>query len=194
MSLAGLHGSARRELAEWSAPDAAQEELRRSYLEHLDRRPDAMSRNCLPGHLTASAAILDPGGTRAVLTLHRKIGKWLQTGGHCEEGDLSLRAGALREAAEESGLSGLRLLPGPVRLDRHWVGCGGGTWHLDVQYAVVAADEGAVLTRDAAESADLGWFGIEEVPDPTDEACRLLVRAAAQAVRTEAAGDSAAQR
>ncbi|WP_238580727.1 NUDIX hydrolase [Streptomonospora alba] len=194
MNVTGLHAGARRELADWSAPDAAQEELRRSYLDHLDRHPDAMSRACMPGHLTASAAVVDPGGTRAVLTLHRKIGKWLQTGGHCEEGDLSLGDAALREAAEESGLSGLRLLPGPVRLDRHRVGCGGGTWHLDVQYAVVAAAEDAVLTRDAAESADLGWFGVEEVPEPTDEACRLLVRAAAQAVRAQAGRDSAARR
>ncbi|GAA4893961.1 NUDIX hydrolase [Streptomonospora salina] len=185
MSATGLHGSARRELAGWEAPDSAQDELRRSYLEHLDRHPDAVSRACLPGHLTASAAIVDPGGTRAVLVLHRKIGKWLQTGGHCEEGDRSLGETALREAAEESGLSGLRLLEGPVRLDRHRVGCGGGTWHLDVQYAVVAEDEGAVLSRDAAESADLGWFGVQGVPEPTDEACRILVRTAAQAVHAE---------
>ncbi|MFC4865704.1 NUDIX domain-containing protein [Streptomonospora arabica] len=179
-----LRAAARSELAAWRAPEAAQEELRRLYLDHLHRHPDAMARTCVAGHLTASAAIVDPDGTSAVLTLHRKIGKWLQTGGHCEEGDASLGEAALREAAEESGLSGLRLLPGPIRLDRHRVGCAGGTWHLDVQYAVVAAEREAPLSIDAAESSDLGWFAVEEIPDPTDDACRALVRAAAEAART----------
>jgi len=183
VSLADLHSRARSELASWTAPDAAQDELRRSYLEHLDRHADAVSRACSAGHLTASAAIVDPGGTSTVRTLHRKIRKWLQTGGHCEEGDAALSAAALREAAEESGMSGLRLLPGPVRLDRHWVGCGGGTWHLDVQYAVVAAGREAPLIRDESESDDLGWFPVDAVPDPSDDAVRVLVRAAAQAAR-----------
>ncbi|MDT0301515.1 NUDIX domain-containing protein [Streptomonospora wellingtoniae] len=183
MILDRLHAAARSDLAAWRAPEAAQEELRRLYLDHLDRHPDAMSRTCGAGHLTASAAIVDPGGTSAVLTLHRKIGKWLQTGGHCEEGDASLGAAALREAAEESGLSGLRLLPGPVRLDRHRVGCGGGTWHLDVQYAAVAAQREAPLSIDAGESSDLGWFAVGDIPEPTDDACRTLVRAAAEAAR-----------
>ncbi|MDA0562963.1 NUDIX domain-containing protein [Streptomonospora sp. S1-112] len=181
--MTALHDDARAVLSSWQAPDPAQERLRRAYLDHLDRHPDAMSRGCLAGHLTASAAIVDPDGTRAVLTLHRKIGKWLQTGGHCEEGDSSLGAAALREAAEESGITGLRLLPGPVRLDRHWVGCGGGTWHLDVQYAAVALAGDAPLALDAEESADLGWFPVEAVPDPSDDACRTLIRAAAHAAR-----------
>ncbi|MBV2362717.1 NUDIX domain-containing protein [Streptomonospora sp. NEAU-YY374] len=181
--MAALHGDARSVLTAWRAPDPAQERLRLAYLDHLGRHPDAMSRDCLAGHLTASAAIVDPEGTRAVLTLHRKIGKWLQTGGHCEDGDPSLSAAALREAAEESGITGLRLLPGPVRLDRHWVGCGGGTWHLDVQYAVVAEAGDAPLALDAEESADLGWFPVDAVPEPSDDACRSLVRAAARAVR-----------
>lgn len=177
-----LHTDARAVLGSWSAPDAQQEEMRRSYLEHLERHPDGMWRSCLPGHLTASTAIISADGARVVLTLHRVLGMWLQTGGHCEAGDTSLAAAALREAAEESGIGGLSLLPAPVRLDRHAVPCGGGSWHLDVQYAAVAP-EGAELVRDVRESADLGWFPVESPPEPTDEACRSLVRAAAAAVR-----------
>lgn len=189
MSLAGLRARARSELAGWTPPDPAQDDLRRGYLHHLDQHPDSMSRTCLAGHLTASAAIVDPGGTSAVLTLHRKIGKWLQTGGHCEDGDSSLRAAALREATEESGIAGLRLLPGPVRLDRHWVGCGGGTLHLDVQYAAVTPGSESPLVRDTAESADLAWFPVDSVPEPSDDACRTLVRAAAEAARAESGRD-----
>ncbi|MFC7327698.1 NUDIX hydrolase [Marinactinospora rubrisoli] len=177
-----LHEDARSVLREWQAPDPAQEELRREYLAHLDRHPDGMWRSCRPGHVTASAAIVDPEGRGMVLTLHRRIGLWLQVGGHCEPVDRSLAGVALREATEESGIAGLRLLPSPLRLDRHRVGCGSGSWHLDVQYAAVAP-AGAALTRVAEESDDLRWFPIDALPEPSDDACRALAAAASAAVR-----------
>jgi 8-oxo-dGTP pyrophosphatase MutT (NUDIX family) len=176
-----LHDDARAVLGAWTAPDARQEELRRSYVEHLDGHPDGMWRTCLPGHVTASAAIISADGSRVVLTLHRIHRMWLQTGGHCEPDDTTLGAAALREAAEESGLPDVTLLPSPVRLDRHRVPCGGGSFHLDVQYAAVAPAD-SVLVCDPDESADLGWFPVGDLPEPTDDSVRDLVRAAAGAV------------
>lgn len=176
-----LHANARAVLDAWTAPDALQEELRLSYLDHLKTHEDGMWRSCLPGHVTASSAIISADGSRVVLTLHRALGLWLQTGGHCEPEDATLGEAALREATEESGIGGLTLLPRPVRLDRHPVPCGGGSHHLDVQYAVLAPED-AVLVRDPDESADLAWFPVGELPEPSDDACRALVRAAAEAV------------
>ncbi|MEV1010290.1 NUDIX domain-containing protein [Streptomyces sp. NPDC049881] len=166
----GLREDAVRVLREWAAPDGAQDALRRAYAEHLAARPDGTWRSCGAGHVTASALVVDPVGGRVLLTLHPKIGRWLQTGGHCERGDATLADAALREAREESGIGELRLLPGPVVLDRHVTPC---AVHMDVQYAAVAP-AGAAAVR-SAESLDLRWFGWDALPEGTDVSVRTLV-------------------
>ncbi|WP_171167174.1 NUDIX hydrolase [Streptomyces sp. I05A-00742] len=169
-----LRDDAERVLKEWSGPsgDAEQEALRLAYLDHLQSRPDGMWKACRDGHVTASALVVDPAGGRVLLTLHRKLGMWLQMGGHCEPEDATLAEAALREAREESGIAaGLTLLPGgPVRLDRHHTPC---AWHLDVQYAALApaGAEGAI----SDESLDLRWFGYDEVASVADASVVRLV-------------------
>ncbi|WP_425245228.1 NUDIX hydrolase [Streptomyces sp. NEAU-NA10] len=152
-----------------------QDELRQTYLEHLEAHPDGMWKACEAGHITASALVIDPDHGRVLLTLHKKLRMWLQMGGHCEPQDTSLEAAALREATEESGIAGLTLLPGgPVRLDRHPIPapC---HWHLDVQYAAVAPS--GALQAISDESLDLRWFPYAEVPDVADESVVRLLEA-----------------
>ncbi len=57
-------------------------------------------RETLPGHVTASAWIVDPARTQVLLLHHGKLNRWLQPGGHWEE-DPDLLSAALREAREE---------------------------------------------------------------------------------------------
>lgn len=167
-----LHQDAARVLTQWAAPDPEQERLRVAYGDHLAAHPDGIWKSCREGHITASALVIDPSRGRVLLTLHRKLRRWLQMGGHCEPEDASLSQAALREATEESGIaSGLMLIPGgPVRLDRHRTPC---AWHLDVQYAALAP-EGAVAEI-SDESLDLRWFAYEEVPSVADESVVWLV-------------------
>ncbi|MEU9080855.1 NUDIX hydrolase [Streptomyces sp. NPDC048357] len=153
-----------------------QPELRDVYLEHLAAHPDGVYKPCTAGHITGSALVIDPARGRVLLTLHKKLGMWLQMGGHCEPGDDTLEAVALREAREESGIvSGLSLLPGgPVRLDRHPIPapC---HWHLDVQYAALApAGAEAEISE---ESLDLRWFPYEEVAAVADTSVVRLLEA-----------------
>jgi 8-oxo-dGTP pyrophosphatase MutT (NUDIX family) len=173
-----LRGDARAVLSAWTARDdeAEQVALRAEFLAFLDEHDDAMWRACVDGHLTGSALVLSADRREVLLTLHPKFGLWLQMGGHCEPGDATLRDAAAREALEESGIAGLVVSDGPARLDRHRVGCHGGSWHLDVQYVAVAPD-GAVHTI-SDESLDLRWWPVDALPEETDDALRRLVATA----------------
>ncbi|MEI6230843.1 MAG: NUDIX hydrolase [Actinomycetes bacterium] len=171
-----LAQQARGVLTSWSPDDDAQRSLRDEYVAHIDSFDDAMYRSCVPGHLTASTLVLDHARERVLLTLHPKVGLWLQMGGHCEQGDESLHDAAAREAREESGIDDLVLSVAPIRLDRHRVGCHGGSWHLDVQYVALAPANAREAISD--ESLDLAWFGVNELPELTDDALRALVAAA----------------
>ncbi|MCX5267100.1 NUDIX hydrolase [Streptomyces sp. NBC_00199] len=151
-----------------------QEELCQTYLDHLAARPDGVWKACADGHITASALVIDPERGRVLLTLHKKLRMWLQTGGHCEPGDATLAGAALREGTEESGMPGLSLLPGgPVRLDRHLTPC---AWHYDVQYAALAPAGAVEAISD--ESLDLRWFAYDEVGSVADASVVRLLEAA----------------
>jgi 8-oxo-dGTP pyrophosphatase MutT (NUDIX family) len=179
-----LRDDARDVLTRWSAPDVEQERLRSLYLEHVERPDDALSRECHPDHLTTSALIVSADHKRVLLTLHRRLQRWLQTGGHCEPFDASLVQAATREGREESGIDDLAVDPVPVLLSRHEVpGCGPvrPSHHLDVQYVAVAPDGAREVVSD--ESDELGWFGFDDLPDSVDQSVRDLIAAATRRLR-----------
>lgn len=125
--------------------------------------------------------ICSADGDAVVLVFHRKLQRWLQTGGHLEADDRSLSGAAAREAAEESGLR-LDAAPGGiVHLDAHPVPCGGNpAVHLDVRY-VFLADRGQTPSV-SEESEQVRWFAVDELPE-TDASVTDLVGAAAATLR-----------
>ncbi len=162
-----LHADAVRVLEGWVAPDAAQESLRAGYLAHLAAHPDGIYKDGPAAHLTASCFVLDPTGTRTLLTHHAKGGFWVQFGGHCERGDLTLAGCAQREGREESGVSTLTVTGGPVDLDRHRLPAAFGRCreHLDVAYLAVLPL--GTLPRVSQESLDVRWFHLDALPPGT---------------------------
>ncbi|GAC56214.1 hypothetical protein GOHSU_04_00830 [Gordonia hirsuta DSM 44140 = NBRC 16056] len=170
---AALTASARQILGAWQAPDPDQDALRHAYLAFVDAATDPCVRACVPGHLTASAIVFDATGRHVLLTLHPRVGRWVQLGGHCEPGDTGLDAAALREATEESGLAGLVLSPSPVQLHTHPITCSLGvpTRHLDVRYGAVApptADGTPPEPVCSDESIDLAWWPVDALPENVD--------------------------
>lgn len=173
-----LHADAVTTLAGWAPDGKDQQSLAQAYLSFLAARDDALWRSCVPGHLTASALVLSADRSAVLLTLHPRVGRWLQLGGHCEPGDETLVSAALREATEESGITGLVVDPVPVRLDVHPITCSLGrpTRHLDVQFRAYAPAD--AVARISAESDDLAWHPVDGLPSATDESVRALVAAA----------------
>ncbi len=173
-----LHDSAVAVLTDWQAPDPCQDALRHAVLAFLLARPDGCRRACVPGHITASALVVDEGAQRVLLTLHPRFGRWLQTGGHCEDSDTDIAGAALREATEESGIAGLRMDTELAAVHVHPVTCSLGvpTRHLDLQF-IAHAPAGAEPVI-SSESVDLRWFALDNLPDGIDAGLTALIAAA----------------
>jgi 8-oxo-dGTP pyrophosphatase MutT (NUDIX family) len=139
---------------------------------------DSFERNCVPGHFTGSAWLVDRTGQRVLLTHHRKLDRWLQLGGHAD-GDGDLAGVALREAEEESGLTELVVEPEIFDLDRHIIPARGNEpqhWHYDVRFVVRANGSEEFVVGD--ESHALAWRDITRIASDTeaDESLRRMAR------------------
>ncbi len=132
---------------------------------------DCFERSCAPGHITGSAWLVSGDGRRVLMTHHRKLNRWLQPGGHCD-GDADVARVALREAEEESGLTGLVLESENIfDVDVHHIPARKGEpahEHLDIRFVVRAG--ASENYRVGAESHDLAWVPVEQLLGQDTEA------------------------
>lgn len=172
-------------LHRYTEANPGERELAERFLDFVRTHDDCLLRSCAPGHITASSWILSPDRARCLLTHHRKLGKWLQLGGHLD-GEAHVERAALREAQEESGMDRFELVhPGgksagngegngdpvlPLDLDVHPIPARGpepGHLHWDVRFLLIAEPGQAPRVND--ESHELRWFTPEELTLVTRE-------------------------
>jgi 8-oxo-dGTP pyrophosphatase MutT (NUDIX family) len=163
----------RRLVAAHVPADPREAAARERFLLELDRLARPMDEAADPVHVTASAIVVGPRGT--VLHRHRKLGRWMQPGGHLDQGEPPAAA-ALREAHEETGL-GLSHPPGGpsfIHLDVH--PAAGGHTHLDLRYLLVGTNEDPQPLP--GESPEARWYGWDDAEAIADEALIGALRVA----------------
>lgn len=161
----------------YRTPFEEEKDMVPGFLELL-KDPEAFSRERKNGHFTASAWIVNKRRTHTLLTLHRKLHRWLQLGGHAD-GNENLLEVALKEASEESGLQSIRLVDKTIfDLDRHVIPANEKDdrhFHFDVRFLIEAEmDEPLVISP---ESKDLAWVGFDmtaELVGFNDSILRML--------------------
>jgi len=146
------------------AREAVDDRERRSiaaFIEAFDRLDDPLAQESDPVHVTGSALVVGPRGV--VLLKHKRLGIWLQPGGHIDPGETPWDA-ALREAREETGLD-VRFattsspgdpdrIPSLLHVDVH--AGGRGHTHLDARYLLAGGTAEPDPPDD--ESQEIGWY------------------------------------
>jgi 8-oxo-dGTP pyrophosphatase MutT (NUDIX family) len=153
--------------------DRREARSRHQILAALGRLPHPFDEQADPTHLTASAIVIGPKGV--LLHRHKRLGLWLQPGGHIEPGETPWEA-ARREAMEETGLElkwpSAQHPPPLAHVDVH--AAANSHTHLDLRYLLAPAGDD---TPDppAGESQDVRWFGWDEAIALADPGLRGLL-------------------
>jgi 8-oxo-dGTP pyrophosphatase MutT (NUDIX family) len=163
--------SLRQNLEGWRPVDERESTSLEALRNLLDERTDDVFREDLSDHhVTASAFVVSERGI--ILHRHRRLGIWVQPGGHVDPGE-SPDDAARRETQEETGLAvrhpeaGARL----VHVDVH-PGPRGHT-HYDLRYLLLAAPEEP--TPPEGESPDVFWFGLDDALERAEPALRAAI-------------------
>jgi 8-oxo-dGTP pyrophosphatase MutT (NUDIX family) len=178
-----------RDIVAGHHPTLAREiEAKARFLAALDLLDHPYDEHANPTHVTASALVVGTRGT--VLHLHKRLGRWMQPGGHIDPGEDPSDA-ALREAVEELGLAVSHPDGGPqlIHLDVHEAALG--HTHLDLRYLLLApADD---PHPPPGESPEARWFDWEEATAAVDDALAEALVIARKAWEASVAGPGRAE-
>lgn len=144
----------------------------RRFLTELDRLKDPCSETADSTHVTASSIVVSARGL--VLHKHKRLGIWLQPGGHIDEGE-SPHDAAVRECVEETGLRAEHFCGDPmlVHVDAH--DGPRGHYHLDLRYLLAAPD--VEPSPPEGESQDVKWFAWSDLGHHNEPGIAGAIRA-----------------
>lgn len=147
-------------------PETAEEaKYKKDIIDFITANEVYLGKGNINGHITGSAWILNIDKSKALLTHHSKLDKWLQLGGHTEEYE-DVLCSALREAVEESGLKTLKIVSSNIfDIDVHLIPERKNEkehYHYDVRF-LLECDDKEPLTITAEESKDLKWIPIHKI-------------------------------
>ena len=157
-------------------------------LDFVRSTPHCFERSHEAGHMTGSAWLLNPAGDKALLTLHHNLQRWMQTGGHADGDPDTLRV-ALKEAEEESGITGIVPISGEIfDIDIHLIPARPAKgepahFHYDVRYLLRAPHEQYAISQ---ESDDLAWWSAEDFATRAAELDASVLRMAEQWMQQKA--------
>ena len=144
-------------------------QFKQQMIEFVEQNPDCFERTLLIGHVTGSAWIVDKSRQFTLLTHHRKLDKWFQTGGHCD-GDSDVLNVAIKEAQEETGLLDIQVVsPNIFDIDIHEIPERKGVpthLHYDVRFLLEADMNEPLIV--SSESSDLAWVELSKVSSLND--------------------------
>lgn len=134
----------------------------------LTDEANAFTRAKMDAHFTASALVIDETASHVLLVHHKKLGKWLQPGGHTEK-DQNLHQAAVREAIEECGINSPASLwygthPFCVDIDAHLIPARENEpehQHFDLCFILQHPISQAINLSE--ESNALRWFPLAEI-------------------------------
>jgi 8-oxo-dGTP pyrophosphatase MutT (NUDIX family) len=162
---------------QYADPLRREESIRERFLQLLNTVPYPADRGSLPAHLTASAWVVHTALASCLLIFHKKLGIWIQAGGHAD-GSFNLVEVAKREVLEETGVSVSAVFDESIfDLDIHDIPAGKNTpahQHFDVRY-LFRAEEGAQLAPNEEVHA-VRWVPFDEVEKYTLEPSILRMR------------------
>lgn len=128
-------------------------------------------------HVTASSFVISTRGV--ILHRHRRLGIWVQPGGHVDDGERP-EAACLRETVEETGLTVYHLEPAVLfHVDVH-AGPRGHT-HYDLRY--VLRGEPVDPLPPPSESPDVFWFDFAAALDRAEPSLIPALRKLAESRR-----------
>lgn len=121
----------------------------------------------LEGHVTGSAFVINSAGDKALLMHHKKLGIWVQPGGH-SDGNEGTWDVAMREVMEETGLSDVDFVTRDVfdvdiqQIPFNAIKSEPAHVHYDIRFLIQSKND--TLTMNG-ESLDLRWLSLTDLED-----------------------------